>query len=114
MTNDQPVKYYVTEDEDEDFYESLESMLERYREMRAEIQPSLDFMKAIEKKIKTRVMETGEVAEVDGASVSIRSGYTRTSWDGKALQGYAAAHPEIEQFCKTSEVGPAAVIKVKL
>ncbi len=42
-----------------------------------------------------------------GASVKNDAGYSatfvrgRTSWDTKALNGYAAAHPEIEQFKKT-------------
>ena len=87
-------------------------MLEVYAEMKAELQPALDQLKAIEKDIKAYVMETGEVAEVEGCAVSIRNGYTRKSWDGRALTGYAAAHPEIEQFCKVTEIGPSAVIKV--
>ena len=91
---------------------NLELNLQMYAEMKAELQPALDLLKALEKEIKAHVLESGEVAEVDGASVSIRNGYTRTSWDGKALTGYAAAHPEIEQFCKRSEIKPSAVIKV--
>ena len=71
-----------------------------------------NLLKTLEKEIKAYVLETGEVAEVDGCAVSIRNGYTRTSWDGRALTGYAAAHPEIEQFCKRSEIKPSAVIKV--
>ena len=91
---------------------NLELLLEMYRDMKTELQPALDQLKAIENDIKKHVKETGEVAEIDGASVSLRHGYTRTSWDGKALKGYAAAHPEILEFCKERQVGPSAVIKV--
>lgn len=91
----------------------LEDLLATYRDMKAELKPALDQLSAMEKAIKAHVLETGEVCEIDGAAVSIRNGYTRKSWDSKALTGYAAAHPEIMQFCKESEIGPAAVIKVK-
>jgi len=91
---------------------NLELNLQMYAEMKAELQPALDLLKTLEKEIKAYVLETGEVAEVDGCAVSIRKAYTRTSWDGKALKGYAAAHPEIEQFCKATEIKPSAVIKV--
>ena len=103
------MKYYTSGE-----YSVLEQLLMEYRDAKIELQPILAELKNMEKHIKTLVMETGEVAEVDGCAVSIRNGYTRTSWNGKALQGYAAAHPEIEQFRKSSEVKPAAVIKVKL
>lgn len=92
----------------------LNLTLETYREMKAELKPALDMLKAIEKDIKKHVLETGEVAEVDGASVSIRKGYTRTSWDGKALTGYAAAHPEIMEFRSNKEIKPSAVIKITM
>ena len=92
----------------------LVGLLEAYRDARVELQSMFTGLKDMEKYIKKLVMETGEVAEVDGCAVSIRDGYTRTSWDGRALQGYAVAHPEIEQFRKQSEVKASAVIKVKL
>ena len=92
---------------------NIELLLEVYRDMKLELQPAIDQLKAIEKDIKKHVLETGEVAEIDGASVSIRNGYERKSWDNKALTGYAAAHPEIGQFCKVSAVKASAVIKVK-
>jgi len=91
---------------------NLELNLRMYAEMTAELKPALDMLNALEREIKAYVLDTGEVAEVDGASITIRNGYTRKSWDGRALTGYAAAHPEIEQFCKEAEVGPSAVIKV--
>ena len=92
----------------------LESLLEEYRDAKIELQPAITELKNMEKHIKQMAIETGEVAEIDGASVSIRNGYTRLSWNAQALNGYAAAHPEIEQFRKSSEIKPSAVIKVKL
>ena len=53
----------------------------------------------LEKEVKIAVLE-------HGATVKGTSGYTatfvkgRTNWDTKALDGYATAHPEIEQFKK--------------
>ena len=87
--------------------------------------PCKDYLKAHQKEIdkeQERIdaekeaeyeKELEEAAEIDGASVSIRNGYERKSWDNKALTGYAAAHPEIGQFCKVSAVKASAVIKVK-
>src|SRR5210317_1656233 len=92
---------------------NIELLLKMYRDMKLELQPAIDQIKEIEKDIKKHVLETGEVAEVDGCAVSIRNGYERKSWDGKALAGYAAAHPEIEQFCKVTNIRASAVIKVK-
>ena len=105
-------------------------MLEVYAEMKAELQPALDRIKAVtdkmlaeieteistlaelERNIKEHSLNTGEVASAGGWAVSIRKGYTRRTWPDKLLTGYAAAHPEIEQFCKVTEIGPSAVIKV--
>lgn len=53
----------------------------------------------LESEVKLAVLE-------EETSVKSTSGYTavfvkgRVSWDTKALDGYAAAHPEIEQFKK--------------
>ncbi len=53
----------------------------------------------LESEVKVAVLE-------HGATVKPTSGYTatfvkgRVSWDTKALDGYAAAHPEIERFKK--------------
>ncbi len=53
----------------------------------------------LEREVKVSVLE-------HGATVRAETGYTatfvkgRVSWDTKALDGYAAAHPEIERFKK--------------
>lgn len=91
---------------------TLDEMLEMYRDMKNELAPMLDDMNVLEEQIKAHVKETGETGNVDGVTVKIKNGYERTSWDGKALKGYAAAHPEIEQFMKVTTVAPSVTIKV--
>jgi hypothetical protein len=91
---------------------NLELALEMYAEMKAELAPALETLKALEKDIKAYVLETGEVAEGGGLYISIRKGYARPSWDTRKLAGYAVAHPEILEFRKMTDVKPSAVIKV--
>lgn len=93
---------------------TIKDQLRRLRDMKAELQPHIDNMKALEKQIKAHLLETGEKPDVDGVTVSFRRGYVRTSWDSKALNGYAAAHPEIEQFRTEREIGPSVSIKVEV
>ena len=92
---------------------TVEQALEAYRDMKIELAPTLDTLKRLEYHIKSEVLATGELLKIDGAETAFRKGYTRTSWDNKALRGYAAAHPEIMSFCKETEVGPSVQIKVK-
>lgn len=92
---------------------SLNELLTKYRDMYVELQPAIDQMNALKAKITQHVKETGETGDVDGVTVSIRKGSERVSWDTKALKGYAAAHPEIEQFCKVTITSPAVTVKVE-
>lgn len=87
--------------------------LERLRDMKAEIMPMLNEIAQLEKEVKSDILDTGEIPEVDGVMVKIRNGYSRQSWDGKALQGYAAAHPEIMQFCSETNVAPSVALTFK-
>lgn len=61
----------------------------------------------IEAAIRMEVAQRGE--SVKGASMSAVYVKGRTTWDGKRLSGYAAAHPEIEQFKNVGE--PSVSIK---
>lgn len=92
---------------------TLEEMLIQYRDTKRELEPALAELAKQESAIKKHVLETGELAKVDGASISIRNGYDRTSWDGKGLVGYAVAYPEVNQFKKVTAINPSAVIKVE-
>lgn len=91
---------------------NLEEMLAQYRDMKQELTPAMDALKNLENTIKAHVKETGETAEVEGASISIRNGYTRVSWDSTALAGFAVVHPEINEFKTVREIGPSVTIKV--
>jgi hypothetical protein len=91
---------------------TLDDMLTIYRDMSQELAPMLKELKDLENAIKGHVKETGETGNVDGVTVKIRNGYERSTWDSKALKGYAVAHPEIAEFCKITVVGPSVSIKV--
>jgi hypothetical protein len=56
---------------------------------------------ALEAEVKTAVATNG--ASVKGDFLQAVYAKGRTSWDTKALEGFAAAHPEIEKFRKTGE-----------
>lgn len=86
--------------------------LEVYRDLKAEIAPMLARAKRLEKFIKTEIMATGELIEVECAKTSFRKGYIRSSWDNKQLRGYAVAHPEVLSFVKETNVSPTVVIKL--
>lgn len=74
-------------------------------------EPFLEKINKLEEEIKAEVIESGKKYKNDLAEVSYRKGYTRTSWDTKKLEGYAVAHPEVEEFKKVSEVSATASIK---
>jgi len=92
---------------------TLEEMLAEYRDLRVEFAPALAAMTELETRIKAHVRETGETLAIDGASVTARPGAKRATWDGKALDGYAAAHPEIMAFKRESVTAPVVTIKVE-
>ena len=71
----------------------------------AEFTPRLtaasDKFTALEAQIKDTVKAQGKSEKGDRWQFVYAKG--RTSWDTKALDGYAAAHPEIEQFKTVGE-----------
>ena len=58
-------------------------------------------IQAIEAEIKQEVVSGGETVKGDYLMAVYAKG--RVSWDTKALDGYAAAHPEVAQFCKVGD-----------
>ena len=52
-------------------------------------------------RIKMGVLQLGQTVKGDGAQAIWIKG--RVSWDTRALTGYAAVHPEIEQFRKVGK-----------
>lgn len=55
----------------------------------------------LEAEIKTDVIQAGATIKAEYMQAVYAKG--RVSWDTKALDGYAAAHPEIAQFKKTGD-----------
>jgi chromosome segregation ATPase len=62
--------------------------------------------------ITENVKLRGKSFNCSHGKASFRKEYERTSWDTKALAGYSAAHPEIEQFKKTTLVEASVTISV--
>lgn len=93
-------------------HQDIEVMLIAYRNAEQEIAPLLAELKELGGRIKKHILETGELVRVEGANTSFRKGYTRSSWDNKGLRGYAVAYPEVLDFLKETEVGPAVSIRV--
>lgn len=75
---------------------------EKLAEIDAEFDPKIDELaqqkSMLEADIKQEVLSAGRT--VKGTYHSFVWSKPRVSWDTKALDGYAAAHPEIERFRK--------------
>jgi len=73
---------------------------EKLAEIDAEFDPKIEEISqekaALEAEIKQEVLEAGRT--VKGTYHSFVWSKPRVSWDTKALDGYAAAHPEIQAF----------------
>jgi len=88
----------------------------RLEESLKPIQNEIDFLRKplndLADAIKEAVLAEGRSVEGHGIKASFRRGYTRTSWDGKALEGYAMAHPEILAARKETTIAPNASVKI--
>ena len=73
---------------------------EKLAEIDAEFDPKVDEIlqqkSTLESEIKQEVLQAGRT--VKGTYHSFIWSKPRVSWDTKSLDGYAAAHPEIQQF----------------
>lgn len=76
----------------------LDALAEEYQPMLDAIQQN---MSALETIIKAAVVQEGASVKGDFCQVVYAKG--RISWDTKAIEGYAAGHPEILQFRKECE-----------
>lgn len=103
--------------------ETVEGLLEEYAMMVSGLQPliqaqetALAIAKAPLDNIKAKIVELVLAQEHSTDTIYGRATYRkpsiRTSWDNKALNGYAAAHPEIEQFRKEANVKASVVVKL--
>lgn len=98
--------------------EELVVALAQYRDIYLALYPQLkalqDELDAAKSKVAKLALELGHGEEIEGASVGIRAGYERVSWETKMLEGLALVHPEINAAKKVRQVKPAAVVKVEL
>ena len=62
--------------------------------------------------IQRAILDGGKSFKCPFGKATYRKEYERASWDSKALTGYAAAHPEIEQFKKITIVEASVSISV--
>ena len=73
---------------------------EKLAEIDAEFDPKVDELSQqksmLESEIKQEILDAGRT--IKGTYHSFVWSKPRVSWDTKALDGYAAAHPEIAQF----------------
>jgi len=78
---------------------------EKIAEIDAEFNQKIDTInqekQALESEIKQEVLAAGR--SIKGTFHSFVWSKPRVSWDTKALDGYAAAHPEIQQFKTVGE-----------
>ena len=63
--------------------------------------PILDEIKALQDEIKAEVLTLGETVKTDEIQAIWNKG--KTTWDGKLLEGYALAHPDILQAQKVGQ-----------
>jgi len=96
-------------------YDDRAQLQEELNKIQEEIdtisEPFADDARILEDEIKAEVLESGKKYKHELANVTYRKGYTRASWDTKKLDGFAAAHPEIMEFKKETEVNATASIK---
>jgi hypothetical protein len=83
----------------------------RTAEFVAPLQDQLDTIKAA---LAAAVVAHGETLKTPFGRVEFVRGGERVTWDAKALEGYAAAHPEILKFKSVKATEPSARIKFEV
>lgn len=94
-------------------------LLKHYSELVAESKPFFEYQEGIKKRlvaaVKFQSSITGEVGDVidlpEGRIKVIAPKKARVYWDAKALDGYAAAHPEILDF--RTEKMPGLTVRIE-
>jgi len=78
------------------------------KEIEAIAEPYEKIITETQEKIKSEVLASGKSFKCNSGKATFKKEYERHSWDDKALMGYAAVHPVVEQFRKTTVI-PASV-----
>ncbi len=91
--------------------------MEEYDDYMTEATPTLKAAVIVQSranKLKAKVRDLavalGSSVSHSNVTVSYRTGYYKDTWDAKALSGYAADKPEMEQFKTTKHVKPSAAV----
>ena len=93
----------------------LREMLEDYRDVQQRLAPELELAEKLKNSIRDLALELDEGAEVEGASVSLQSPYTHTSWDGKGLEEYAGlVDKRILRYKSETKVNPRPTVKAEV
>ena len=95
----------MTQEELLDKLEMLAGMKTAYAEAKAEFEKktasSKNMIDALEDEITEAVLNVGETVKTDHIQAIWNKG--KSSWDGKLLEGYALAHPDILAARKTGK-----------
>lgn len=89
------------------------TIMEEYEELYLQLKPMQDELQVLKDTIEMLVLQEGESVSHRRTKAMYKRGYSRTYWNGKALVGYAAAHPEINEFRTDREYGPSVSVSVK-
>lgn len=90
---------------------SIEELLTDYRNKKKILQSRMDELADLEGQIKAIAKESKQGVEIEGARVIvIEPKNPRVSWNTKALEGFAAAHPELKDL--RSESWPAPSVRI--
>jgi hypothetical protein len=81
--------------------------------MLAELAPAMQQLEDVKRRLQAAGLQHGETVTVGRVTVEVREGYERVTWDGRALAGYAAANPAINEFKSVTPVRPTAAVKVR-
>ena len=81
----------------EEKLEMLAGLKTAYAEAKAKFEANtaeaMEMIKSLEEEITAAVLEKGETVKTERISAIWNKG--KTTWDGKLLEGYALAHPDI-------------------
>lgn len=93
---------------------TIEEKIALLRDLSLEFEPMIKRIAQLKREIADELLATGEKPDVFGVKVTFRKGSETLRWDSKALEGYAAANPEISQFAKLTVTKPSVSFKFGL
>ena len=93
--------------------QTLEQLLEKYRDMKVELAFPLEQLSTLEKQIREHVKDTGETAEIEGARITVTPPKSpRVTWNTKALEGLLITNPALGKLRTEKWAAPSVRIIV--